>query len=275
MKKLRGQVALITGAASGLGAGLARACAAAGMQVVVSDVREAALARVAGAIAEAGGAVVSQVADVLDSAATEALVASTYERCGGLDLLINNAGVMTVSPLAESTDEDWSWLLGVNLLGAVRVVSAAVPRMRVAGGEAHIVNVASMSGLAPALDPPVGTYAASKSALITYSEVLAHELEADGIAVSVACPGGMATEIFEAERHRPKRHRPAGFERQPAQGTDILQGMMSPDEAARRILAGIRHGHFYIFTHPDQWERLQAHWDRLRSDFEAARDAVD
>jgi NAD(P)-dependent dehydrogenase (short-subunit alcohol dehydrogenase family) len=236
MKNLRGRVALITGAASGLGAGLARVCAAAGMRVVVSDVRELPLARLNRSIADAGGAVFSELADVLDPSSVEALLAAVYERCGALNL-----------------------------------VSAAVPRMRAAGEPCHIVNVASMSGLAPALEPAVGVYAASKSALISYSEVLAHELEADGIAVSVACPGGMATGIFDADRHRPSALRPEGFEPPPPGELGALAGMLSPDTAARRIIEGVRHERFYLFTHPDEWERLRVHWARVRADFDAAR----
>ena len=273
MQSLNGRVALITGAASGLGAALARACAAQGMRVVASDLQASELDGVVAGIVEAGGSAVAEAADVLEPSAAPALVNAACEHFGALDLLVNNAGVMPVVPLVETAEEDWSWVLGVNLLAAARLVAAAVPRMRAKRGP-WILNVASMSGFAPALEVPIGGYATSKSALITYSEVLARELEADGIGVSVVCPGGMATGIFQAERHRPAQQRPAGLESRPSRAAVVPDGLMSPDEAAQRILEGMRHERFYIFTHPDQWARLEQRFARIRADFDAARDAA-
>lgn len=273
MERLRGRVALVTGAASGLGAALARALSDAGMMVVLTDVQAEPLARVAADVRAGGGKAWFQVADLLDPGSIEELVSEVYERSGPLHLLVNNAGVMSVAPLVDTTEEDWSWLLGVNLLGAVRVIRAVVPRMRAAGAPAHIVNVASMSGIVAAVETPVGAYAASKGALISFSEVLARELESDGIRVSVVCPGGTHTSIFEADRHRPRSHWHEGVDRRVSrEPADIdSASLMSAAEAAGRIVDGIRSDRRYIFTHTDQWERLEAHWESLRADFDAAR----
>jgi NAD(P)-dependent dehydrogenase (short-subunit alcohol dehydrogenase family) len=258
MKELRDRVAVVTGAGSGIGAALARRCAAEGMRVVLADVERPAVEGVAAEIRRGGAEAVAELVDVRDPDALVRLADRTWEAFGACHLLVNNAGVVAYRPIAELEIADWRWVLSVNLDGVVHGLHAFVPRLRAQGGPAHIVNTASIAGLIPLEGGGLGAYAASKYAVVAISETLRRELAPDGIGVSVVCPGGVVTRINESERNRPKeleRRRappPPDFERIAGSRRSLAQpeNWLEPDAVAERILEGVRDDELYVITHP-------------------------
>ena len=257
MKELRDRVAVVTGAGSGIGAALARRCAAEGMRVVLADVERAAVEGVADELRRGGAEAEAAVVDVRDAAALAGLADRTWERFGACHLLVNNAGVVAYRPIAELELSDWRWVLAVNLEGVIYGLHAFVPRMRAQGGPAHIVNTSSMAGLIPLEGAGLGAYAASKYAVVAISETLRLELAPDGIGVSVVCPGGVTTRINEAERNRPQELLRRGVARPPdmervarSRRLEAPETFLEPDVVAGRILQGVRDDELYVITHP-------------------------
>lgn len=251
MQQLVGRVAVVTGAASGIGRALADRFTAEGMRVMLADVEAGPLAAAAEELRGDGHEVLDVVTDVSDWEAVERLADATYDAYGGAHVVCNNAGVGTGGPLWEVSVEDWRWVLGVNLFGVVHGIRAFVPRMVAAGEEGHVVNTASMAGLFSG--PGMGAYNASKHAVVAISETLAADLDAVAapIGVSVLCPGFVNTRIYESDRNRPagRVERPDGdrfaaFRR-------MLEGGMSPAAVAERVVEAVRAGRLYVLTHPD------------------------
>jgi NAD(P)-dependent dehydrogenase (short-subunit alcohol dehydrogenase family) len=192
--------------------------------------------------------------DVRARGDVEAFAERVFRECDGVDLVFNNAGVMPVAALVDTTDDDWARVIGINLLGVMNVVRSFVPHLRAQGRSSHLVNTASMAGFAPPLGAGCGAYAATKAAVVSVSESLADELRKDGISVSVVCPSGVDTQIFGPGSMRP----PAG--------------LMDAAEAATRIVDGVLAGRFYVFTHTDEVvrRRLSDRWATVEADFAAA-----
>ncbi|MFL6138593.1 MAG: SDR family NAD(P)-dependent oxidoreductase [Frankiaceae bacterium] len=188
------RVALVTGAASGIGLALSRALAARGDHVVMTDVDEAGLAAAAARVTDDGGRVVAAALDVRDAAAVERVVADAWGRLGRLDLLVNNAGIGVGGELPELSVAHWDRVIDVNLRGVVHGVQAAYPRM-VAQGHGHVVNLASLAGLVPA--PLLAPYSATKHAVVGLSLSLRAEAAAHGVRVTVVCPGFVDTPILD------------------------------------------------------------------------------
>ena len=254
----RDRVAVVTGAGSGIGAGIARALVDAGSSVVLADIDEPALNAVAGELQAAEGRVLVCRADVADASELERLAGATVEAFGAVHLLVNNAGVMTRAPLVESSAGDWEWIFGVNLRGVVEGVRAFLPHLR-DSAPSHIVNTGSMAGLAPRLDAELGVYSASKAAVVVYSELLRAELASEGIGVSVLCPGPVSTQIWEAERARHERF---------GRGHDVAAPAradlgMAADEVGRIVLDGVRANEGFIFTHDDSRARIEHRMKRV------------
>jgi len=278
VKELRGRVAVITGAGSGIGAALAKRCADEGMRVVLADVERAALEGVAEELREGGAEVVAEVVDVRDPIALERLAERSWVAFGGCHLLVNNAGVVAYRPIAELEISDWRWILSVNLDGVIHGLHAFVPRMRAQGGPAHIVNTASMAGLIPLEGAGLGAYAASKYAVVAISETLRLELAGDGIGVSVVTPGGVATRINEAERNRPRELQrraaaPPPDMEQVAGSRKSLERpetFLGPEAVAERILQGVRDDELYVITHPSWLPLVRQRHAALESAFERA-----
>ncbi|MEO5840510.1 MAG: SDR family NAD(P)-dependent oxidoreductase [Acidimicrobiales bacterium] len=231
------RVAVVTGAAGGIGRALVAECEQRGMRVFTADI--------------AGDPAV----DVSMRRDVDAFAQSVFEQTDNVDYVFNNAGVMPVALLVDTTDADWARVIGINLLGVVHVVRAFVPHLRAQTRPAHIVNTASMAGFAAPVGAGCGAYAATKSAVVSISESLAHELQPDGIGVSVVCPSGVATDIFGSN---PSMRPPAG--------------LMEPAHAAQLILDGVLAGRFYVFTHTDESARARLfdRWARVERDFVAA-----
>jgi NAD(P)-dependent dehydrogenase (short-subunit alcohol dehydrogenase family) len=204
MMQLQGRVAVVTGAASGIGLAMARRFAGAGMHLVMADIEQAALQAAADALRSAGARVLAVRTDVGDEAQVQALADKAWETYGAVHLVCNNAGVASPALRTrawESSLADWEWMLRVNLMGVLHGVRAFVPRMLAAGDEGHVVNTASVAGLLTGANP----YHVSKHGVACLTEGLYKDLKAMGakVSASVLCPGLIRTGILDAERNRP------------------------------------------------------------------------
>ena len=262
MEQLEGRVAFITGAASGIGLGIAQACAAAGMKVVMADVREQPLASAAAALAAGGAAVLPLALDVTDRSQWTECAARVRREHGGVDLLCSNAGVNFVGPTQEATYEDWDFALGVNVGGTVNALRAFAPAMSRAGRGGHIVITASVNGLFSGAG--VGVYVTSKFALVGLAESLRADLEPFGVGVSVLCPGPVKSELFESTAQvRPARFAATGSKPVLPPGVDrtetpIFQTALTGLQVGEYLLHGVRRNDLYILTHPEIRPVLEA-----------------
>jgi NAD(P)-dependent dehydrogenase (short-subunit alcohol dehydrogenase family) len=271
-----GKVAVVTGAASGIGRALAEAFAAAGSAVVVADLDAAAAEAVAAGIRAAGGEAEAMEVDVSDAAAVDRLAAGTVERFGRVDVLCNNAGVSTFNLMRDQTLDDWRWVFGVNLWGVVNGLQSFVPIMRSQGTPAHIVNTASVAGLLSGV-AFIGPYSATKVAVVSISETLVQELAIDQtpIGVSVLCPSSVDTRVLESERGRPAElgveHRTELAESVRLSIRDSFTGPtgLTPAEVATRVLDAIRAGRFWIITHPGERPAVEARVAGMLADYPA------
>jgi NAD(P)-dependent dehydrogenase (short-subunit alcohol dehydrogenase family) len=266
MRELSGRVAVVTGAASGIGRGLAGAFAREGMKVVLADVEDEPLHAAA---AEIGGDALAVPTDVSDRASVDALADAAYDRFGAVHVVCNNAGVAGGGgALWETSANDWTWVMGVNLMGVVHGVQAFVPRMIAGAEEGHIVNTSSVLGLSTG---PGSIYSVTKHAVTRLSEGLWYDLRAAGssIGVSVLCPGMIATRIVSAERNRPaylRDERPLDEARarmrEAAQQRFLEQGM-PPSEVADMVVGAVRDDRFYVLTHPWIAEQVRRRFEGI------------
>ena len=267
MKEFHGRVAVITGAASGIGRALAGRCASLGMKLVLADIEKEALAVTEQEMRATGARVLTVPTDVSYAADVEALAERTLERYGAVHLLFNNAGVGLIGPTAwESTVADWEWILGVNLWGVIHALHAFVPALLTQTEESHIINTASTAGLVPG--PRMAAYSAAKHAVISLSESLYHEMRERGtrVKVSVVCPGLVDTRLLEASRNRPISLQNALAEeikRDVRHAADLARmrqasaSGMTADELARRVFGAIVAEQLYVVTHPWVTEALE------------------
>ncbi|MDG2270717.1 MAG: SDR family NAD(P)-dependent oxidoreductase [Halioglobus sp.] len=243
MQDLEGKVAVVTGAGSGIGEGIARAAAASGMKVVVADIDFSKAQTVASDLGE--NAIASAV-DVSSLASVEALRDTAVERFGSVHLLCNNAGVWIGALMHDADVKDWQYLINVNLYGVIHGVKAFLPLL-VKQGEGHIVNTASMGGLISG--PPEGLYTTTKFAVVGLSEALAMEVAESGIGVSVLCPGLVNTNLItQSFAMRPDALDPGIDHQQPA--PDVANGI-SPLVVGEQVIDSVRDGSFYVITHDE------------------------
>jgi NAD(P)-dependent dehydrogenase (short-subunit alcohol dehydrogenase family) len=257
MKEFKDKVALVTGAASGIGFALADRFASVGMKVVLADVEAAALETAEKTLKAKGAPVLAVRTDVSKPADVEELARRAYERFGAVHVLCNNAGVGAGGLSWEHSYDDWQWVLGVNLWGVVNGIRTFVPRMIQQGTEAHIVNTASVAGLITS--PYMSIYGATKHAVVALTESLKMELELTGtkIGASVLCPGFVATKIHDSERNRPAELKGQRSATETDQQTTIRElarqqvaAGIKPAEVAAMVLEAIRDERFYVLTHP-------------------------
>ena len=256
MKTLAGRVAVITGAASGLGRALAGTFGANGMKLVLADVDEAALARTAAELRGRGIAVAAQPTDVSQGESVERLARAALEAFGAVHVVCNNAGVAPLGAVWEAAESDWRWALGVNLWGVIHGVRVFTPILLEQGDEGHIVNTASVAGfIAP---PGMGVYNVTKHAVVALSETLHHDLAARGakLRCSVVCPAFFASGIADSERSRPaalaadraKSDEDRALAAMLRKATQ--SGRLSAEDIAARVLDAVREERFYVLTHP-------------------------
>ena len=261
--ELRGKVAVITGAGSGIGAAIARAMGEESAHVVVADIDRTAAEQTARAVAAAGVRTIAVTCDVGDRAAVEQLADAAWEEFGRVDVLVNNAGVFPpAAPAIDIEEQNARWVLEINVLGVWHGCSVFGKRFIEQGSEAHIMNTGSENSLGI---PHVGAamYTASKHAVLGLSDVLRRELPGF-IGVSVLCPGMVATQLARSGLRRPERFG-APFE----PGRLGPQPGMDAAEVARRAVEGIRRGDFYVVTHPPVVELAQERWSEVSAAFAA------
>lgn len=260
MNTFQGKVAVVTGAASGIGRALAERCVQEGMKVVLADIEEQALLQVSRELTARGAQILTIPTDVSQAAEVEMLAQKVFETCSEVHLLFNNAGVGAGKTAWESTLADWEWVLGVNLWGVIHGIHFFIPRMLEQQAESYIVNTSSVGGLTSG--PGLSVYMASKHAVVSLSETLYHELTLRGasIGVSVLCPGFVKTRIQDAQRNRPSRlqnapdeHAPDEAELSPQEeaGQHLLKLAIqrgdSPQSVADTVFEAIVEKRFYIY----------------------------
>ena len=270
MKELKGKVAVVTGAASGIGRALAERFVAEGMKIVLADLERPALEAAAGELRARGGEVVGVVTDVSKAADVEALAARAVAAFGAVHVVCNNAGVAVSGPVWEHTVADWEWVMGVNLWGVIHGVRVFVPLMLKQGGEGHIVNTASVAGLTS--NPFMGVYNVTKHAVVTLSETLHKDLGLTGapIKVSVLCPGFVNTRIADADRNRPVALRNPTEAPRPAEMEQLIRSALAsglpPAQVAAHVLTALREERFYVLTHPELRARVRERMEDVLED---------
>jgi NAD(P)-dependent dehydrogenase (short-subunit alcohol dehydrogenase family) len=274
MELRAGDVAVVTGAASGIGFALAERFAGAGLNVVAADVDESALDDAAGRLRTHGTEVLGVRTDVSKEDEVDALAAATIEAFGGVQVVCNNAGVTSRSDPWLGPISAWQWVLGVNLFGVIHGVRAFLPHL-VAGGRGHIVNTASMAGLFPGLS---ATYDTSKHAVVALTEDLYLEMATAGIpvGVSVLCPGWVNTSIIDADRNWPEEYgelpeRPVTtgviehhIRRATAEG-------MTPAAVADLVATSVEQNRFWVLPHPDWMPIATRRWDSIAEEVNPMR----
>jgi NAD(P)-dependent dehydrogenase (short-subunit alcohol dehydrogenase family) len=265
-----GKVAVVTGAASGIGRSLAGAFAAEGMRLVLSDIEAGPLEVVADELRATGADVFAVTADVSVASDVERIATAAMDVFGALHVACNNAGVAAGGLSWEIDVEDWRWVLGVNLFGVIHGIHSFVPRIIESGG-GHVVNTASMAGLTS--NAGMGPYNASKHAVVTLSETLGLELSMTHpeVGVTVVCPGWVRTQINRSERNRPPRSEPTPGR---SGGTDdggglrsivdqLIESGLEPDDIAAMVVDAIRTNRFYVLTHPEWQSQVSQRVERI------------
>lgn len=263
MNSVEGKVVFITGGASGIGLGMARSFARAGMKVVIGDIREDHLDKAVAVLAGEGLSVRAVKVDVADRASMAAAAEEVERLFGKVHVLCNNAGVNLFAAMDECSYADWDWVLGVNLGGVVNGLQAFLPFIKRHGEGGHIVNTASMASFISG--PGAGIYTTSKFAVRGLSESLRWSLAPHRIGVSCLCPGLVRSTIYESEQVRPASLSGGAATDQEfmARLADIHQVGMEPDEVAECVLRGILANHLYIFPHPEFKEELREIFDTI------------
>lgn len=265
MKVFKDKVAVITGAASGIGRGLAERCVQEGMKVVLADVEEPALIQAEKSLRALNGTVLSVRTDVSKADDVEALSKKILDEFGAVHLLFNNAGVEVRGTVWEQTPADWEWIINVNLWGVIHGIRVFVPIMLQQQTECHIANTSSVAALTSA--PGLGSYKVTKQGILALSETLYHELrQRDAqIGVSVLFPRFIRSRLGEAERNRPAALRNPPGERplSPHEQVQIQwfreqnEKGMPPDQFADLVFKGIKQNTFYILSHPESTGAIQ------------------
>jgi len=269
MADLQGRNAVVTGAGSGLGAALARALADAGANVALLDIDADAAATNAATIAdEVGVTTTSARCDVGDTASVVTAAEHVRVTLGGCDILCSNVGVQQFGAIDKLTEQDWQWVLNVNVLGTVRTVREFLPMLRAGSGFRRIVFTASSSVLIPSVR--LGAYQTSKFAVMGFAESLREEISDEGIGVTIMFPGGMMTRHLESSvMARPSELGESVLEMSDVEAMMAHQPMadgdvVTPEHAIRNLLADLDADEPYLITHGS-----------FRPIYEARRDAMD
>jgi NAD(P)-dependent dehydrogenase (short-subunit alcohol dehydrogenase family) len=257
MKEFTDKVAVVTGAAHGIGYGIAEKCLQEGMKVVLAGINLDNLVQAEKALSSSGAKTLCVQTDVSKGSDMKDLAKKTLEAFGGVHLLVNNAGVFALGSVWESTIDDWQWVMSVNLWGVIYGVQEFVPIMLEQNTNCHIVNISSLAGLLPSHSS--ATYQVTKHAVVALTESLYYSLvqRDKKIRASVVCPGYVKTHIMDADRNRPDelknkgRPVPPAYEEILEQGRQLVEAGMSIEEVAEITFQGIRNEQLYVLTHPE------------------------
>lgn len=257
MQDLKAKVAVITGAAEGIGKAIAVAAAAEGMRLVLADIHQELLDKTVSELRQNGAEVIGVVTDVSKENEIQNLADQAYAQFGQVHLLVNNAGVAFAKSAWETTAKDWEWIMGINLYGITHAIRIFVPRMLASNEVAHIVNTASVAGLIA--EPALAAYNVSKFGVVALSESLQHDLNLRQakIGVSVLCPSWVKTRITDAERNRKTEDRIQVEQLEKVSlktGAAInkaVEAGIAPQQVAHDVINAIKNNTFYILTHPE------------------------
>lgn len=267
MRELNGRIAVVTGAGSGIGRGLALGFAGEGMKVVLADIDEPGMEETRRLIAAAGGEASVHRTDVRDESAVQALARHTIDTYGAVHLVCNNAGVEWGTVFLEAPIEGWKWVMDVNFWGTLHGCRVFLPLLA-EQEEAHLINVASSAAL-NAVMPTFAPYSVSKFAVLSLSEYLAAELRLQGskVGMSLLVPGFVKSELPWAQRHAPADV--PDTETNPLRAAvqksvrSFMAGAKEPSEVAEQVIQAVREDRFFILTHPDEqldFLRQRLHW---------------
>jgi len=267
MQDLDGKVAFVTGGASGIGLGIAKKLVESGMKVVIADLRQDHIdeARAWFEDRQQARNVHFIRLDVTDRAAMAAAADETEKVFGKLHVAVNNAGVGIEGPLKEATYDDWDFGLGVNLGGVVNGVQTFIPRIKKHGEGGHVVNTASLAGLV-VMPPNMAMYVTAKAAVIALSEAIRGELAADGIGVSVLCPGPIKSNIHQLSQNRPERFKASGAFEEAAERLgqrQVSDLWMEPEQVGDMVVKAIRNDEPYVITHGEWRGAMQGRHDAI------------
>ena len=270
MKDVTGWVAVVTGAASGMGLAMARSFSAAGMKVALADIEQGPLDVAVAELTAAGRDVIGVVTDVRHLEAHEALASATIARFEKVNVLCANAGIGMAGPVGATSLADWRWTLDVDLWGPIYGVHTFLPLIE-AAGVGHLNATASMAGLLAG--GSLGAYNVAKHGVVALMASLARDLliANSPIRASVLCPGPINTNIVNSQRNRPAEI--AGEYVETPQGdrfwqrlTRQLESGMAPDEVGPMVLDAIQTDRFWVLTHPEMWEMVQHQLDLARAE---------
>lgn len=263
-----GGVAVITGAGSGLGASMARRFADQGMTVMVLDIDGEQAERTARSICDGGGNARAFTVDVSDRRALQAIAREVDDTCGSCSVLCANVGVQQFGAIDRLTEQDWRWVLDVNVMGVIHTVDAFLPMMRKAPGPRQIVITSSSAAYSPGVR--MAAYTTSKYAITGYGETLRMELADEGIGVSILFPAGMSTTHLQSSgKARPAELGPLETRREDVDAmmqsrkVDVLGHVATADYATRHLLEGLANNRRYIITHGDCREAIARNYDDL------------
>jgi len=265
IEQLEGRVAVVTGAASGIGLAMVEAFLGEGMSVVLSDLDGSGLDAQVARLSADGGDVFGVVCDVADPDAVVRMAEQCWERHGDVHVLCNNAGVGPTGPMLATTPAEWRWTIGVNVLGVAHGVTTFAPRM-VEAGVGHIVNVSSQAGVMTS--ELLGMYCASKHAVVGLSEALYRELESTPVGVSCLCPEFVRTQVFDVARVRPDWVEVEdGHDAMiPGLSAVLEERGIEPADVAARVVDAVRTDRFWVFTHPFTVGFAERRIEDLRAD---------
>jgi len=278
MKDFAGKAAFITGGAGGIGFAMARAFGQRGMKVAIADVEGETCAEAVETLRRDGIEAIGCACDVSDRESLAEAAAKAFASFGKVHILCNNAGVSRAGPIETVASSDWDWVIGVNLKGLVHGLQLFLPHMKAHGEEGHIVNTASINGVAGA--PLAGPYSATKFAVVGMSEVLAAELQETPIGVSVLCPSWVRTRMLDNGRNRPARFggpiqldADSGNAERNARYASALESGLDPAHVAELVIAAIEARRLFVFTHAETRAAVERCYELMMQSFDALGEA--
>jgi NAD(P)-dependent dehydrogenase (short-subunit alcohol dehydrogenase family) len=271
MKDLRDKVAFVTGGASGLGLGMAKAFGREGMKVMIADIDQPAVAKAVQELRDLQVRADGVICDVGSRGSVREAALKTIATFGKVHVVCNNAGVAAGGPIGTIPERDWDWIMDVNLMGVVYGMEVFAPLIESHGEGGHFVNTASMAGMIgfPNAEP----YCATKFAVVAMSEGWAGQLAAKNIGVSVLCPGFVQTRIYDSFRNKPARYgapdpSPIGIGQTLADAEAMVKGGIPTEPVGNRVVEAIKDNDLYIFTHTEFRPMVEARFHALMAAFD-------
>jgi NAD(P)-dependent dehydrogenase (short-subunit alcohol dehydrogenase family) len=283
MMELNGKTAIVSGAAEGIGFGIAEEVGRLGMNVVIADINAEQLEAARKKLEQQGVAVLAVSLDVANCAQWREVAKQAIDRFGKVHMLVNNAGVGGApSPIESSTEKDWRWIVDVNLMGVVNGAQTVIPLIKEHGEGGWVVNVASMAGFVSL--PMASAYSATKAAVVAMSESWHAELQESNIHVSVLCPGFVKTRINKSHRNKQAQYQSdegAGKGKSSsvnkalgAQMQSVIDAGSPPALIAARVVEALVAKELYIVTHPSFYPAVASRFKGITGAFERAKSSV-